>query len=154
MTPESFDTPASETLPAVPPTKQRRTRIKGTKVDAGKALQLKQRGFTYQEIGDRMGASDSAVCTAIQRLMTSLPDPESVKAYEEQRPTLLTAAEMLLVQDITDIDKRAKASLNNVGYALTQVSNLRRLEQGKATSHVAILQLAASQADKSDIGDD
>ena len=145
---QSFDGPQAP--PAKP--KQRRTRIKGTKLDVGKAYELRQRGLTYQEIGDRYGVTNGAVHLQLKRFQALLPDPGVTKHYDDHRANVLTAVEHALVQDMLDPERRAKASLNNTAYAFQQVANLRRLEQGKATSHVAILQLAASQADTKDDG--
>mgnify|MGYP001590340558 CR=1 FL=1 len=144
---QSFDGPT----PAPKP-KQRRTRIRNTKVDVGKAYAMKQRGLTYHEIGERMGACKSTIHVALQRFQQLLPDPGITKHYNDHRANVLTAVEHALVEDMLDPERRAKASLNNTAYAFQQVANLRRLEQGKATSHVAILQLAASQADTKDDG--
>ena len=142
----------AETLPL--PSKRQRVRLKGKKLDVGRAYELRYgRGLSYATIGKIFGCTDSVVHSALKRFEALIGNPEELRAYDENRPQLLAAVERTLVEDISDEGRRAKASLNNVAYALTQVSNLRRLEQGKATSHVAILALAAQQADKDDKGD-
>ena len=145
---------SSSQLPALSPKPRQRLRLTGVKLDVGKAYELRfTRGLSYAVIGKIFGCSAAVVQRVLVRFEKLIGNPQEVKAYDENRPQLLNAIEQRLVEDIGDETKRAKASLNNVAYALTQVSNLRRLEQGKATSHVAILALAAQQADKDDTGD-
>jgi hypothetical protein len=159
---QAFDGPNAEKsetvtacLPEINPkyAQPKRNRMKDRKLDVGRAYQMRYaQGMTFAEIGKLFDCSPSTVHERLTTFEAILPDPHATKLYEEHRPNLLTAVEHQLVCDMADPERRAKASLNNTAYALTQVSNLRRLEQGKATSHVAILQLAAQQADTGDVG--
>ena len=95
--------------------------------------------LSYGEIARAVGASKSSIHAALHRLQKLIPDPEMVSAYQEVRPTLLTAVEYRLMASLTDGETIQKASLNNRAYAFQQVFNARRLEEGKATEHLSVV---------------
>lgn len=95
--------------------------------------------LSFAEIAKALGVPKSSVHAALQRLQKLVPDPDVVRAYEEVRPTLLTAVEQRLIASLTDEAAIEKASLNNRAYAFQQVFNARRLEQGKSTENMALL---------------
>ena len=95
--------------------------------------------LSYGEIARSLGVAKSYVHAALHRLQKLIPDPEMVSAYQEVRPTLLTAVEYRLMASLTDGETIQKASLNNRAYAFQQVFNARRLEEGKATEHLSVV---------------
>jgi hypothetical protein len=100
---------------------------------------MRLRGYTYQDIAAVMGVTHSTIIEGLQRFAAVLDaagDPQVLDAYKDHRSNLLSAAEMTLLTDLADSGRRQKASLNNVAYALGQVANLRRLEEGKTTENV------------------
>lgn len=107
------------------------------KVDKVKAYRLRViNRLSFEEIGQLMGVSRQAIAKALASLNHLIPDPEQTKAYQEVRPDILSSVEEQLVTSLMDRDKIAKANLNNVAYALTQVSSLRRLETGQSTANI------------------
>ena len=120
-------------------------------LDVAKALQLRVKGLAYSEIGKLLCPeqpfSKQAVHDRLSRFERFLTDPEGVRAAIEARTGLLNAAEFELLHSCLDPEKLAKASLNNVAYALTQVSTLRRLEEGKSTENIGVLSKIVVQND-------
>lgn len=95
--------------------------------------------LSLAEIARSLGVAKSSVHAALERIRKLIPDPDMVKAYEEVRPTLLTAMEQKLMASLADDETLQKASLNNRAYAFQQVFNARRLETGQSTQNHAVL---------------
>ena len=111
------------------------------KFDHGAALELALTGWRYSEIAARYGVSESAVAQALgkyQHLLNGLQNGELAE-YKKARTELFTITERELMCSLTDPDKLAKASLNNVAYAFQQVHTARRLEEGKSTENKSII---------------
>lgn len=102
--------------------------------------------LSLAEIARSLGVAKSSVHAALQRLQKLIPDPEMTKAYEEVRPTLLTAVEQKLMASLADDETLQKASLNNRAYAFQQVFNARRLETGQSTQNHAVLAKLMAEA--------
>jgi hypothetical protein len=85
--------------------------------------------------------SESAVAQALakyQHVLNGLQQGE-LEAYRKHRTELFTVTERQLMASLTDADKLAKASLNNVAYAFQQIHTARRLEEGKSTENKSII---------------
>lgn len=118
------------------------------RIDLSKALKLRLvNRLTLQEIATQLGTSKQSVQQALSRFSTLCADPDIAHAYEQSRPALLSAVEEQMLQSLVDPSKLEKASLNNVAYSLTQVSQLRRLESGQSTVNGAFVSLVM-QADE------
>ncbi|TKB64003.1 MAG: hypothetical protein E8D47_12195 [Nitrospira sp.] len=116
------------------------------KIDLVQAYKLRVvNRLSFAEIAKALGVPKSSVHAALQRLHKFIPDPEVVHAYQEVRPTLLTAVEERLIASLTDEDTIQKASLNNRAYAFQQVFNARRLESGQSTSNLSVLSKMLSE---------
>lgn len=117
------------------------------KIDLLKAYQLRVvNKLTYEQIAKQFGVTKSAVIQALQSLNQHLPAPEQVDALASVRVPILTGLEQTLMASLADPAKIAKASLNNVAYAFTQVHIARRLEEGKSTENRSILTTMMNQA--------
>ena len=113
---------------------------RGKRLDVAQVWKLRVvNRLSYGEIARSLGVAKSSVHAALHRLQKLIPDPEIVHAYQEVRPTLLTAVEQRLMASLTDEDALQKASLNNRAYAFQQIFNARRLEDGKATEHLSVV---------------
>jgi predicted DNA-binding protein YlxM (UPF0122 family) len=105
---------------------------KVNRVNKGEALELYFcKNKTMQEIADHFGVDISAVSRAIRGFLTVLDNPESIQAYRKSKANILTSVEMKLVSALVNSDKLKDASLNNVAYALQQVSNILN-QEGKS----------------------
>ena len=115
------------------------------RIDVLKALELRtKKGLTYPEIAKYMGVTKQAVHAALKRFNTLLMQPGELDAFRGAKADLLESAEARLLNEVIDPDKMRKASINNVAYALGQVSNIARLEKGLSTSNVAYVDMSAS----------
>ena len=112
-----------------------------TSWDRAKALELKLKGCSYNQIAKTLGMSKTAIIHGLRsftNVINALGDGNSIDSYEANRTKVLTVAELALATDLLDTERRQKASLNNTAYALGQVHSMRRLEEGKSTSNQAI----------------
>ena len=110
------------------------------KVDVSVALKLRLvNKLTYSEIADKMGCCKQTVHAAIKRFEQIIGNqPEELDAYRQRKAELLEAAELQLLEKITDPETIQKASLNNAAYTFAQLHNAGRLERGKSTSNIDI----------------
>ena len=90
------------------------------------------KGMSLRDIEKITGKSRTAIDTRIKKVVNMF-DPESIAAYEQHKPAILTGVERVLVQDMLDPRKREDASLNNVAYAFAQVNKANLLSRGSAT---------------------
>jgi len=109
----------------------------------------RQNQLTYRQISDITGNTPGGVHRAYQNFLDAIGTSEDIDTYANARTQLLNATEERLLATVLDQDKLEKASLNNVAYALTQVHTMRRLEQGRSTSNVALLSQVISSAKSS-----
>jgi hypothetical protein len=119
-------------------------------------MRLKKR-MTYREIEKQTGIDHSTIHKKYSDVI-ALFDPEKIERYEANKPSVLSGAEKILLQDMLDPDKREKASLNNVAYAYDKVFQANRLERGQSTDNTSIIikeikSIQALKCDKS-INDD
>ena len=109
-----------------------------TSIDVRKALTLRLKNhLSYQDIADHLGVSKGGVYDALKPFIDALGDPIAIKAFEDNEGGLISAAKMKMYTFITDDAVLKKASLNNLAYAYSQIDTVKRLEEGKATAHIA-----------------
>ena len=107
-------------------------------IDVRKALTLRLiNHLPYDAIGKQLGASGAGVYKALQPFIDALSDAPAIKAFEENEPALISAAKMKMFTFIVNDAVLKKASLNNLAYAYSQIDTVKRLEEGKATAHIA-----------------
>ena len=108
------------------------------KIDIAKALTLRlTKNMTYEQIGATFGVSKQSTYTALKKFLKLIDNPQLIKTYRNHKPELFEAAEMELLTDLMDEDKRKAATLNNTAYALKNVNEMLRLERGQSTANVA-----------------
>lgn len=123
-------------------------RTRGHGFDLIKAWKLRVLNkLTYSEISEQLQVPETTVYNALQRIQSLIPNPEEREAFSSVKPQLLDGVEQQLVASLVEPDRLAKASLNNVAYALTQVHTIRRLEEGKSTENVGLLSKIISTTD-------
>ena len=127
----------------------RPSRTAGPKIDLCQAYKLRViNRLSYKEIARTLGVAKSSVHAALTRLNQVMPDPEQVQAFEEVEPFILTSVKMKLLASLTDEECIKKASLNNRGFAFTQVANHERLVKGQSTGNIGLLTKAILLSDK------
>ena len=119
-----------------------------SRINIAEALKLRLvNHLSYQEIADRYGVCKSAVYQALKRFLSILVEPDELAAYKNHKVDLLSSAEMKLLERLVNDEVMEKASLNNVAYAFKQLFDSGRLEQGKSTGNINILEVTASIED-------
>lgn len=119
--------------------------IKSRKVDLAKALQLRLvNKLTYSEIAKHFGCRKSSVHAALSKFDRILREPAEIESYEKHKASLLSSAEMTVLEKMMDTQTLEKASLNNAAYTFMTLHNAGRLERGKSTQNVDIRQLTMS----------
>ena len=131
------------TVPAImsQPTRQR--------FDIKKAFVLRFiNGLSEAEVARNMKVHRSTINVALKPFKQVIEQNQAGQAYRENKPLILDAVEMDLVGMLCDKDKRKKATLGNVAYALDKVNNINRLERGLSTVNVTNFDLTAEERDK------
>ncbi len=124
-------------------------RVAGPRIDLCQAYRLRViNRLSYKDIARTLGVAKSSVHAALTRLNQVMPDPEQVKAFEEVEPYILTSVKERLLASLMDEECIKKASLNNRGFAFTQVANHERLVKGQSTLNIGVLIKAILESDK------
>ena len=89
-------------------------------------------------ISELSGVPKSTLADWYKPIDQLIKNPESLELYKRNRPSILSSLECELIKDLTDSEKRKKASLNNVAYAFQQIHVARRLEEGLSTGNLAV----------------
>lgn len=121
---------------AIKPKKKRSVQSKKRDREA-KCIELHAKGVPVRAIADTLEISQSRVT---QILKTFAPVFETLGNIDELKATknrLLEASEFTLLKSMLTEDKLAKAGVNQLAFALREVSVLRRLEAGLSTANVA-----------------
>ena len=126
--------------------------LRRTKVDIRKALHLRMRGASYQDIAKVVGCTKANVINHLKPFESFLKlniSPELLDEYRKRKADYLDTVELNLLGDLADPEKRKAASLNNTAFAFTQVHTAGRLTRGESTANVS-LQALLSHIDKPD----
>jgi hypothetical protein len=117
------------------------------KYNLSRALKLRiQQGISYEAIARIMHVDPSTVVRGLKPLEALLQNPELVAASQDHMPTLLDSAKLTLLSSMVHPERIAKASVNNLAYAMTQVDTISRLDRGQSTSNVSGLLRVISDA--------
>ncbi len=128
----------SKTVPTVPTNKHLKHKH-WPLPDSIKLFQLHfEQSLSFAEIGRLYGTTKQAVYDRLHRLMQHLPNKEQVEVYKANKPAILNAAEMKVLGYMLDDGKLEKANLNNTAYTFTQLTQARRLEEGKSTVNIGL----------------
>ena len=122
--------------------------------DYRKAFTLRYKHqLSIRDISDLTNIPRSTLEYAFKPIDKLLKNDGSLELYSNNKPEILNAIEFELLSDLSDAEKRKKASLNNTAYAFQQIHMARRLEQGLSTGNLAVnvektLQTAHEKAQK------
>jgi len=97
--------------------------------------------LSWADIARIGNTSPTNVMQRYNRFIANLPDAEELALYQQQRAELLSQAELTLLKHIFDPKKLAKASINNIAYAFTQIFQARRLESNQSNINIAIAEV-------------
>jgi hypothetical protein len=91
---------------------------------------------TYQEIADHFGCAKQSVHEALKPFTNIMKSHGELKTFRDNQVALLESLLGNLTADISDPDKRKKASLNNTAYAYDRIFNSLRLLKGESTENI------------------
>ncbi len=106
------------------------------KIDVQKALQLRLKGVSYEDIGKQFGVSRAAV---YQRLKPVIPENNvDLETFKQNRADLLAAKQKIILESMTQeqIDKIPPGSRPT---AFGILYDKERLERGQSTENVIVV---------------
>ena len=106
------------------------------------ALKIKN-NLPYKKIEELTGIPHSTIHKKYQDII-ELFDPDKIERYEEQKGTILSGVERVLVEQMLDKGKLKEASLNNTAYAYNTVFQANRLHRGQSSEIVEVRELSMS----------
>ena len=108
------------------------------KVDVKRAIELRNKGASYAEIGQAQGVSAQAVHKTIAHL---LPDNET-DVYKQQRADILAKLQVKLLKSIDGDDLKKSSTYQKVGmYGI--LFDKERLERGQSTENINNMSVVA-----------
>lgn len=128
------------------PNRKPRTRKdnpKARKIDVHKALELKVKGATYEEVSSLFNCTKQAVMKALKPYAAILDG--SVEDFKHFRADLFAVAQRELLQSITDAEIK-KMSVKDRIVATGILYDKERLERGQSTSNLSIMTRAVEAA--------
>ncbi len=127
---------------AVPAKLKRPNRLVPSKhnaIDFRKLFKLRyQNQLSLDQISKLVQVPKSTLNDWFKPIDKLIKNPEALTIYDNNKAGFLKAIEFELLNDLTDADRRKKASLNNVAYAFQQIHVARRLEEGLSTGNLAV----------------
>lgn len=117
---------------------------KSQKIDIPKALDLRfNHKLSNREIAEYFSCNPGSVSERLKSFVEGLPSVVELQKLDTARSDLLKATMYANLSDLSDPAKRKAASLNNSAYAFAQLHNAVRLEEGKSTANVNLLEYFA-----------
>ncbi len=114
---------------------------KNAKIDVEKALDLRlNHRLSNAQIAEYFGVQPHAVSQRLKAFMENLPTVQELHTLDSERLTLLRATYHANLSQLSDPAKLKEASLNNVAYSTAQLHNQIRLEEGKSTANVNMVE--------------
>lgn len=120
-----------------------------TSVDPLEVYKLRlQHRLSFSQIGQLTGTTRGNAHATFRSFLEKLGGAQDVESYENARIQLLASVEEKLLATLLDEEKLQKASLNNVGYAFTQIHQALRLEKNQSTNNLGIATRIIESADR------
>lgn len=101
---------------------------------------------THAEMAKHFNVTRAAVTRAIKKVPPALLDARDITKFREKRADAFAEIQRMILMHITP-DKLSKASLQQLGTLLGIMYDKEALEQGRATSHVAVVNQNISKID-------
>lgn len=112
------------------------------KIDVQKALELRLKGLSYEDIGKHFGVSKMAVC---KRLKDRLPDKRvDLEAFKRNRADLLASKQKLILDSMTQ-EQIEKIPPQSRPTAFGILYDKERLERGQSTQNVEVIDHAEAE---------
>jgi hypothetical protein len=115
---------------------ERSTKYKG-KVDLPRALQLRLKGATVQEIGQVYNVSGSAITQLFARYLPPDTDLDKYMAYKNTKTEQMEMVQQRALHMLTS-DKLQKASVGELNALSGTLEDKIRLQRGQSTSNTVV----------------
>ena len=110
------------------------------KVNLTEAIKLRiRKHWTFKEIADKYGVSESYICRELNDLSALIPNPEVRSAYAEAKAEILESVQFKMISSLVEPAKIQKATLGNMAYAASKLDEMIRLERGQSTKNINVL---------------
>ncbi|MFQ5915772.1 MAG: sigma factor-like helix-turn-helix DNA-binding protein [Nitrospinota bacterium] len=106
-------------------------------------VELRLQGLSHREIARTLGVSKQAIQQRLSGILEKI-DGDRLDVWRQHRVAILEQVEEYLVSALADKSKLAKASINNIAYAFTQIFTARRLEAGQSTQNLSLHAVVAA----------
>ena len=103
--------------------------------------------YSYQQIADKMGCNKSNVIRKLQGYISMLPNADEIQSYQNNKTTVLQAMELLTIKEMMSPQKIKDASFNNLAYGFNTIYQANRLESGKSTSNINVVEVQGTISD-------
>ena len=132
------------------PTKpNRRLPKKKSKVDLGKALVLRHKfQLTNAQIARYLGCSESTISEGLKELMKYMPSMEDLESFRKVKGDILEGVQWQILSSLSDSDSLEKASYLQRATAFAVIYDKLRLELGKSTENLNVIQYLTLMKDK------
>lgn len=114
----------------LPPNKSAHNRI-----DLDRAIKLRLKGCTYQEIADTFGCNKVSVWERLKKVLPE--DTIDIDLYKKHRADIFASDQLRYRNFLTD-EKLAKAPAQTLGWLSAVSYDKERLERGLATENISI----------------
>ena len=117
-------------------------------IDVGKALELRWRGMSFEDIGKVFGVTKQSVTTRLSRWKAIVADPSYPSIFDNHALSLLKTVHMQCLVALQRKLDHPKSTVNNLAFANKQLFEQIRLLEGKSTSNVSTLTKVILEAHK------
>ena len=114
-------------------------KVKRNAVDVGKALELKHKGLSMQEIGNQFGVSKQAVHQHICRIEKLLASPQELEKYREKQAEVMDSIGIRYGERLLDEDAIKGASALQAATVMAISVDKARLIRGQNTATVLVV---------------
>lgn len=112
------------------------------KIDHGRAIAMRAKGKSYQEIADSFGVTKTTAHRVVTGLLQKLPTKTEIQVMRETMADHLTVEAYKAVVSMSDED-RAKASLKDKALTAAVLIDKHRLITGQSTQNIAVMMAKA-----------
>jgi predicted transcriptional regulator len=118
-----------------------------SKIDVGKAFELRMKGMQVKDIAKLMGVTPGAVTLRLQAFSKVLKNPNNIKVYDDNIDKILSAAQLELVSSALSRDKIKKAATYQLVASYGILFDKQRLVRGQSTANVAYQDMTQAEAE-------
>jgi hypothetical protein len=120
-------------------------------IDLKKALELRLKGCTYEQIGVLLDPEQpfckQGVQQALQRFHDLTSEADDLPTFQHNRAGLIDAVEFKLLASLADDTAIQKMNYRDRAVSYGIIVDKRRLETGQSTSNISVLGKIVQQAD-------